>query len=222
MLLAMMLPVLGQIDRPLKVGGFSSESSEGAQAIDLLQRELGFSPSQLAVIYTSDSLPADSTGFQEQITASLSRIHELAYVQDVITPSLDPTLIAPSNELAYVIVGLRLEPEEAQREAGEVESLIEDQPDLDIVVAGGPAFYADIETASQRDLQRAELIAFPVALLALLFVFGSVVAAAIPLVVGSAGVGVVLLALYGVAHVTDMSIFVLNLATMLGLGLAVD
>ncbi|HVL24380.1 MAG TPA: MMPL family transporter, partial [Thermomicrobiales bacterium] len=63
---------------------------------------------------------------------------------------------------------------------------------------------------------------FPIALAALLFVFGSVVAAAIPLVVGSAGVGVILLALYAVAHVADMSIFVLNLATMLGLGLAVD
>jgi putative drug exporter of the RND superfamily len=221
-LLAMVLPILGHIERPLKVGGFSSDSSEGANAIRLLERELGFSPSQLAVIYTSDSIEADSTPFQDQVTASLSRIHDLAYVQDVVTPSLDPTLIAPSNELAYAIVGLRLEPEEAQREAGEVQSLIVEQPDLDIVVAGGPSFYADIETASQRDLQRAELIAFPFALLALLFVFGSAVAAAIPLIVGSAGVGVILLALYGVAHVTDMSIFVLNLATMLGLGLAVD
>jgi putative drug exporter of the RND superfamily len=220
--LAMVVPVLGQLDRPLKVGGFSSETSEGARAIDLLQRELGFSPSQLAVIYTSETLQADSPVFQEQISASLSRIHDLDYVQDVVTPSLDPALIAPSNELAYAIVGMGLDPEEAQREAGEVESLIVDQPDVDIVVAGGPSFYADIETASQRDLQRAELIAFPIALLALLFVFGSVVAAAIPLVVGSAGVGVILLALYGVAHITDMSIFVLNLATMLGLGLAVD
>src|SRR5699024_4048829 len=99
---------------------------------------------------------------------------------------------------------------------------IVEQPDLDIVVAGGPSFYADVELASQRDLQRAELIAFPFALVALIVVFGSVVAAMVPLVVGSAGVAVALLVLYWLAHVADMSIFVLNLATMLGLGLAVD
>jgi RND superfamily putative drug exporter len=57
---------------------------------------------------------------------------------------------------------------------------------------------------------------------ALLLVFGSVVAALVPLIVGGLGVAGVLLATYWVAHVTDLSIFVLNLATMLGLGLAVD
>jgi RND superfamily putative drug exporter len=221
-MLACVLPVLGRIEQPLKVGGFSSNTSEGAQAIDLLKRDLGFSPSQLAIIYTGETLAADDPAFQQQVVASLAHIHDLPYVQDVVTPGLDPTLIAPSKRLAYAIVGLNLPPERAQREAGEIEALIVEQPDLDIVVAGGPSFYADIETASQRDLRRAEVIAFPIALAALLFVFGSVVAAAIPLVVGSAGVGVILLALYGVAHVADMSIFVLNLATMLGLGLAVD
>ncbi|MGB3328064.1 MAG: MMPL family transporter, partial [Thermomicrobiales bacterium] len=64
--------------------------------------------------------------------------------------------------------------------------------------------------------------AFPVALAALLIVFGSAVAAAVPLIVGGAGVAVILLLIWLVAHVTDMSIFTLNLATMLGLGLAVD
>ncbi|HVL25925.1 MAG TPA: MMPL family transporter, partial [Thermomicrobiales bacterium] len=162
-LIACVLPVLGRIEEPLKVGGFSSNTSEGARAIDLLERELGFSPSQLAVIYTSDSLPANNPAFKQRIDASLAHIHDLPYVQDVVTPALDPTLIAPSNTLAYAIVGLSLPPEQAQREAGEIEALIVDQPDLDIVVAGGPSFYADIETASQRDLRRAEIIAFPIA-----------------------------------------------------------
>ena len=96
------------------------------------------------------------------------------------------------------------------------------QPDVTFLVAGAPAFYADIETVSQRDLRRAELIAFPFALLALLLVFGSVVAALVPLVVGGIGVAAVLLALFILGNLIDLSIFVLNLATMLGLGLAVD
>jgi RND superfamily putative drug exporter len=140
----------------------------------------------------------------------------------VLLPTEDESLIAPSGEIAYAIVGLDLPPEEAQRYVGEFQGAILEQPDVRVVVAGGPAFYADIETASQRDLRRAELIALPFALIALLLVFGTVISALIPLIVGCASVGVVLFVIFAVAHVVDISIFALNLATMLGLGLAVD
>lgn len=221
-LVACALPLLPRMDGPLKVGGFSSPDAESAQAIRVLTEDLGFSPSQLAIIFISEELDANDPEFQRQLEAAMANVEALPYVDDVILPSLDPTLIAESGKLAYAIVGIGLPPEEAQEETREVEARIIDQPDLNVLVAGGPSFYADVEVASQRDLRRAELVAFPVALVALLVVFGSVVGALVPLVVGSAGVGVALLALYGVAHVTDMSIFVLNLATMLGLGLAID
>lgn len=221
-LIGFVLPLLPNIEGPLKVGGFSSEESESAEATRILEEELGFSPSQLAIIFTSDTLEADEPAFLEQVEAALDKVGDLPFVDDVLTPSLDPTLIAPSGRLAYAVVGLGSPVEEAQAEARAVENVLIEQPDLDVLVAGGPAFYADVEVASQRDLKRAELIAFPVALLALIVVFGSLVAAAVPLLVGSAGVGVALLALYWTAHVIDMSIFVLNLTTMLGLGLAVD
>ena len=89
-------------------------------------------------------------------------------------------------------------------------------------LAGGPAFYGDVQEVSERDLQRSELISLPLAALALLLVFGSLVAAGVPLVVGGAAVLVALAAIFVVATVMPMSIFVLNLATLLGLGLGVD
>ena len=75
---------------------------------------------------------------------------------------------------------------------------------------------------SEHDLQRSELISLPLAALALLIVFGSLVAAGVPLVVGGAAVLVALAASSSSASFTPMSIFVLNLATLLGLGLGVD
>jgi putative drug exporter of the RND superfamily len=66
------------------------------------------------------------------------------------------------------------------------------------------------------------VIVFPIALIALLLVFGSVVAALMPLAIGAAGVALVLVSILVATRVTDLSIFVLNLATMLGLGLSVD
>ncbi|HEV2072663.1 MAG TPA: MMPL family transporter [Thermomicrobiales bacterium] len=221
-LVGLVLPLVPDIDGPLKVGGFSSDESEGARATQILEEELDFSSSQLAIIFASDTLKASDSSFLEQVDASLNEINRLDFVDDVITPSFDPTLIASSGRLAYAVVGLGVPVEEAQAEARAVQEALIEQPDLDVLVAGGPSFYADVEVASQRDLQRAEFIAFPVALIALIIVFGSLVAAAVPLLVGSAGVAVALLGLYWTAHIADMSIFVLNLTTMLGLGLAVD
>lgn len=216
------LPFLIGIEDSLKVGGFSSESSEGTQALRLLERELGYSPSSFLLIYQSDRLQASQAEFLDQVERSVEGVRGLSFVQDIVLPTLDETLIAPSGEVAYAIVGLDLPPEEAQRYVDPFEDAIRDQPDLDIILAGGPAFYADIETASQRDLRRAEFIALPFALIALLFVFGSVVAAIVPLVIGCASVAVILLTIFAVAQFADISIFALNLATMLGLGLAVD
>ena len=93
---------------------------------------------------------------------------------------------------------------------------------MDIGLSGGPAFYGDVQAVSESDLRRSELISLPLAALALLLVFGSIVASAIPLAVGGAAVVVALASIFVVAGLTPMSIFVLNLATLLGLGLGVD
>ena len=221
-LLAAAAPFLLRIEEPLKVGGFSSPHIESARARQVLERNLGFAPSTMVVIFRSDRYDASDPTFMGEVRASLARVRHLPHVRDVVLPSDDPNLISPGGETAYALVGLDLAPEEAQRIVPAFEQALGHPRDLTMLVAGAPAFYADIETVSQRDLRRAELIAFPFALGALLLVFGSVVAAVVPLAVGGAGVAGVLLALYLVAQVTDLSIFVLNLATMLGLGLAVD
>src|SRR5206468_3123811 len=95
-------------------------------------------------------------------------------------------------------------------------------PGLEVGLAGGPAFYSDVQTVSESDLRRSEVISLPLAAVALLLVFGSVVAAGVPLAIGGAAVVLALALIYGIANLTPMSIFVLNLATLLGLGLGVD
>ena len=93
---------------------------------------------------------------------------------------------------------------------------------METTLAGVPAFYEDVERISEQDLRRAETIAIPIALVALVLVFGTLAGALVPLVVGGMSVAVVLGLVYLVAGQVDMSIFVLNLASMLGLGLAID
>ena len=215
-------PLLLRVDEPLKVGGFSSENTESARARQIVERDLSGSASQLVVIFHSGDQPIASDVIQSRISSALTSFSGAPHVTDLILPSENAAQISGNDETAYALIGLDLPAEEAQRFMPEFEQLIAPQDGLTITLAGGPAFYADIETVSQRDLQRAELIAFPFALVALLLVFGTVVSALIPLIVGGLGVAAVLTAIFGLAHVTDLSIFVLNLATMLGLGLAID
>jgi RND superfamily putative drug exporter len=216
------IPFLLQVEEPLKVGGFSSDQTEAARARAVIECDLSFSPSTLVVIFQSSSLSAFDRSYLAQTRFALSDIQSVPHVEDVVLPEDDASLISADGHTAYALVGMDLSSEEAQRTVPEFRSALKPTPDLSVLVAGGPAFYADIETVSQRDLRRAEFIAFPFALAALLLVFGSVVAACVPLAVGGLGVAAVLFALYGIANITDLSIFVLNLATMLGLGLAVD
>jgi len=216
------IPFLLRVEEPLKVGGFSSDKTEASQARAVLERDLAFSPSTVVVIFQSESLTAADPSYLAQTRLILSNISSVPHVVDIILPEEDASLISSDGRTSYALIGMDLPPEEAQRTVPEFRAALREAPDLTTLVAGGPAFYADIETVSQRDLRRAELIAFPFALVALLLVFGSVVAACVPLAVGGLGVAAVLVALYWTAHVTDLSIFVLNLATMLGLGLAVD
>jgi RND superfamily putative drug exporter len=220
--LLLSLPVLPRVAGSLKVGGFSSPNTEAAQAREVLQRELGFAPSTLLVVYQSDSLKAGDPAFQAAIDRSLSGVRTLPPVSGIVLPTTDPNLISDDGDTAYAIVGLSEGPEDAQRLVPEFEAALVPQDEVRMSVAGAGAFYRDIETVSQRDLRRAEVIVFPIALVALLLVFGSVVAALMPLAVGAAGVALVLVSISFATRVTDLSIFVLNLATMLGLGLSVD
>ena len=139
-----------------------------------------------------------------------------------ITHLLSPRQISADRHTAYDIVFLDLPPDDSPEALPILRERLRDAPGLDVELAGGPAFYGDVQTVSEEDLRRSELISLPLAALALLVVFGSVVAAGVPLIVGGSAVIVALAAIFLVSSVTPMSIFVLNLATLLGLGLGVD
>ena len=93
---------------------------------------------------------------------------------------------------------------------------------LDTYVTGAPAVYQDLEEASNEDVKDAEKYAFPFAVIILIFAFGTLVAAGVPVLIGGASVVTTLAALYFIAGIYDMSVFTLTLSTMLGLGLGID
>lgn len=94
--------------------------------------------------------------------------------------------------------------------------------DDELRVAGTTAVVADTTTQTKKDLAKAEMIGAPLALIVLLLVFGTVVAAVVPLVIGITSVVLALALLHLISIPLGLSIFVMNIASMLGLGLGID
>ncbi|EGX59996.1 hypothetical protein SZN_10088 [Streptomyces zinciresistens K42] len=93
---------------------------------------------------------------------------------------------------------------------------------VEVSVGGPVAVRHEMQTIIQEDLVRAELIALPVTLVLLVMVFGSAVAALLPLGIGIVAILGTNAVLRGLTEFTDVSVFAMNLTTALGLGLAVD
>jgi putative drug exporter of the RND superfamily len=218
------LPFVPRVMEPLKTGGFADPTLESSQAADVLQKELGYSPSTVVVFYQSKdgNLSVYDEKFATEVQQSLSGLEKLPYKPNIVLPNTNPQQIGRDGKTAYAVITLPFEPETATKRLPQVRELLVEPPSLKMTIGGGLAFFEDVELVSQRDLIRAEVIAFPVAIIALVLAFGSIVAGTLPVVVGGVGVLIILASLFAVGNVTDISIFAVNLATLLGLGLGLD
>ncbi|WP_405629358.1 MMPL family transporter [Streptomyces sp. NBC_00016] len=93
---------------------------------------------------------------------------------------------------------------------------------VEVKIGGGVAVRHEMQTIIQEDLTRAEMIALPITLVLLVMVFGSAIAALLPLGIGIVAILGTNAVLSGLTRFTDVSIFAMNLTTALGLGLAID
>jgi len=216
------IPLAPQVVSELRAGGFILEDLESARAKALLQQELGAPPSAVVVVLHSDVSQTGTPAFEQAAAEAIQGVVAAPYVVRILPHTLAPRQVAQDRHTAYDIVFLSIAPDDSPAALPGIRAALGQPADLEVQLAGGPAFYGDVQSVSEADLRRSEVVSLPLAAIALLVVFGSVVAAAIPLIVGGSAVIVALAAIFLVASVTPMSIFVLNLATLLGLGLGVD
>jgi len=182
--IAIALPFAPQATRVLHAGGFVSPDFESERAITLLVQQLHFNPTIVQVIFTSQRYSADSPAFAQEAQQALTQVRGWSEVSGVISFTDNPRQISLDRHAAYVNVLLKPDPDTAPKLLPELERRLQAVPDLQTHIGGGPVFFADIQLVSERDLRRAEILAFPFAIIALLLVFRSVVAAILPALVG--------------------------------------
>src|ERR687893_526683 len=207
----------------LKGGGFEGSNSEAERVQDVMSEEFGVSPAALIVVFVDEGRSARSEEFQSAQARALSGVRKLPEVRRVTTyaGTQDPRFVSEDGKKAYAVISFNTSIDETRNLVDEVRKRVRSD-DLETYVTGAPAVYQDLEEASNEDIKQAEKYAFPFALLILVIAFGTVVAAGVPILIGGVSVLTTLAALYFVADSYDMSVFVLTLSTMLGLGLGID
>ncbi|MFH9490824.1 MMPL family transporter [Streptomyces halstedii] len=206
-------------------GGWTAPGAESTYATKALEREFPASQPNLLLLVHSGSASVDDPA----VAAEAARLTERLAAEEGVTgvgsywQGKSPALRSEDGHEALVVA--RIEGEE--KAAGEILDRIApayrgEHGPVEVSVGGPVAVQHDMQTIIEEDLLRAELIALPVTLVLLVMVFGSAVAALLPLGVGIVAILGTNAVLRGITEFTDVSVFAQNLTTALGLGLAID
>jgi len=214
------------VSQHLGVGGFYAPQDDSTRADAVFDTSLPAGPHNLVVVAEAgarlgvDSAPARVAG--ATLTAQLARETGISSVVSY-WPGADPRLRSKDGGTALVLA--RITGDEDQRKAtlDRIFTRISGQHGALFLTPGGqPAVEREVTDRSQEDLHRMELLATPLVALILLFVFGSVVSSLLPLVIGLTAIVGTLVTLRTLTVFTDVSMYALNIATALSLGLAID
>ncbi|MCP2261395.1 putative drug exporter of the RND superfamily [Streptoalloteichus tenebrarius] len=213
----------GVFDR-LSQGGYDDPNSEAARAARLVDDQLGRQGGDVVVVYsTSRGGGVDDPALANRINSRLDALPKDA-VSKVVSywNTQAPTLVDPEHRRGLAVITLA--GTDSNRQISDYRK-IADRLDVDGVttqVGGIAPMAAAINDRSQSDLTRAEAVSLPVTLLLLVVIFGGLVAASLPVVVGGLAILGSLGVLRALTGFVDVNSFAVNVATLLGLGLAID
>jgi len=216
----------GVADR-LTTAGFENPSSESAKAADVLADQFHTGAPNVVLVVTARSGDVDDPAVVEAgraLTAELAAEPDATGVISYWSENNAPPLRNEDGTRALVVGRLAID--EADRLNDRIEELAprlgRDDDVVRVQVGGFAEVFREVGSTIEDDLARSEMIALPITLILLVLIFGSVVAATLPIVVGVLSIVGTFLVLQLLSGVTEVSIYSLNLTTMMGLGLAID
>ncbi|CAO5189119.1 putative drug exporter of the RND superfamily [Frankia sp. AiPs1] len=228
LLVVVLLPWNAGIYHQLATGGFYAKSDPSTRAEQLLDEEFPDAPPNIGILITSSEGVAGPTPdrlgreLTQQITAEPGVTSVASYWPGATTPG-NPLLRSKDTRSALIVFRLTGTEDHIQDRLNELhDAYAHSGPGVQVRFGGAPAVMRDVTEHSRTDLERGELAAAPLVFLVLLYAFGTVAAALLPVLVGVVAVVSSLALLRLTATVTDISVFSVNLTTALGFGLAVD
>ena len=214
------------VAKSLSPGGFQDPNSESAHAIRVLTDKFGQSGQQLLILVTAPA-GANSEQARQVGTGLVDQLQRSPLIYNVTSawtaPQAAADLVSTDGKSGMIVVNLKGGENDAQKNAQTLADEFVHDRDGVTVRAGGPAMqYAQINKQNQDDLLVMEIIALPLSFVVLIWVFGGLLAAGLPIALGALSVVGSMSVLRLVTYTTEVSIFALNLSTAMSLALAID
>ncbi|MEP6813845.1 MAG: MMPL family transporter, partial [Actinomycetota bacterium] len=198
----------------LSGGGWEVPGSPSVRVTDAIQRDFPNLRTPVFTVFVTGRTPAD-------VAARLREARRTAAADPGIAPG--HTVLLDGGRAALLTLGYHGRSSNAIDEATRLRrALVRTTPAVQTRVIGEPAIWSNFQDVSKKQLARGEAIGFPLILLILLAGFGTLVAAVAPLALGFAAVFLTGAAIYGLSRSFEISVYVTNMASMIGIGVAVD
>ena len=210
---------------PLTSGTFSG--TEAARSQELVMSVTGQPDEATFVAIFSAKRPEQTADvLADAARTALAPLRSDERIERVVLPEEAPSVLAAGmvnreQRTLVAYVTMKGTVAEALEEYGDIRALIV-APDVDVLCTGYVPFTHDMNQTLERDLIRAELIAIPLALLVLVLVFRTFVAATIPVGVGALAVLGGIGAILGLSHGMDIALYTKNVCSLIGLGVSID
>ncbi|OLE25995.1 MAG: hypothetical protein AUG44_14370, partial [Actinobacteria bacterium 13_1_20CM_3_71_11] len=209
----------------LSSGGFNDPHTASNAVRGQITEKLGNQDADILALYSSPSATVDDPAVKAAVTGALDRVRGRAEVTQVISyyDTGAPALVSADRHATYAVIRLRPGTDtQKQADYRAVRDPLVAGAGVRTDLGGVRPFLDDASKRSAADVQRAEELSMPVLLVLLLVIFGSLVAAAWPLVIGAVAILGAFVVTRLLTSVTEVSVFAVNIITLIGLGLSID
>lgn len=205
-------------------GGFTDPASQSAAAKAQITARLGSQSPDLVILYSSGTETVRDAAFRDSVVSAAGALSRQPGVSSVITyyGSGLPALVSRDGHATYAIVRLAASNETGKDNAYNTLRPVMNAPGLTTQVGGTVALDATASAITKTDLATGEKIAFPVVFILLIFIFGGLAAATLPLLTGGVAILGALTATRLITLTTSVSTFAVNTIILLGLGMGID
>jgi uncharacterized membrane protein YdfJ with MMPL/SSD domain len=222
-LLVVSLPFFAMQTKHLTAGGFEVPGSQSTFVADSIKQFPGVESEKLVFVFNNEK--KDKAALDAAITKAVDATKGVEGV--AVIPQAEQAARAASDQpivlMALKVTGSADTTADAAAELRKNADILKGgDAAVPIHLVGQQALWAGMQDLSKTDLEKAEFAGFPIVFIVLLLIFGSVAAALLPLSLGFIAVAVTGAIVYFLAMAVEMSIFVTNVSSMLGIGVAVD
>ena len=229
LLIALLVAVLGGVwgttifARVQTAGGFDAPDSQSQHEASLATSAFGRDAGDVVVLYSSPSLTTASPAFRAAVTGTLSALpHSQAESYASYWSTGSRQFVSASGHQTYAVIEMAGGTDTARQDSYDAIRAQLSAPGLHSQIGGVIPTNETIDQQTTASITRAEALSFPILLILLLVIFGSLTAAALPLAIGALGILGSFTALRLLTTITGVSVFSLNITTILGLGLGID